>query len=739
VAFWARLRAGEGFGETELRVSALAAFLPPNGQPVSALEGLVGGAGGAVELLVARGLLAIDRNLGAVRMHRLFGAAVRWDLEVDRPSLCDEVALSIAGDPGTRAALDEYGDLSTVSRLDERLAAIDARSERPDPELGIALHGIAGLLELHGHTRRSGATYERAEKHLAEHPVLLADCLHGRARTVNQHHTGDRAMLEEAIGWAESARRLLIAAEGEEANADRFLAMQGLLMKPLADFPVAGKTKLMLLEEALEVLEEADRRRQGRADVSAAEKARSRFNLAGIRIPMAQQEPERAAEHLAAAHAVYAEVGQTRRELYGRADHPHIAACEHGLALVGYYRALLVPASRSRRSLWLREATDHAGEALKQREVLDGSVDFDEAVKSAGLLAKIALARHASPVASPPASAKPFEAAAGELARAGIVLEPVPPLPPDGSGLVPAIDRWARSKALREVVHEFDQRPPLDRDLAGLLEWLEQFSERWDFRRGERNVVVAPQLTQVTEKVVRVAAEALGLVGGGAARAGRYDQVLILGGRARGCLSRPRLAAKLIEEGAFEADAVTALGAFRGLDEGEVGLVERVEGVTVGDEFEAMEAGVRTAFGLAEPSAERGEDADALGASWRVREYETAAGPAVSVVAAPSSEPGKRRANTPDTLAWFATELARLEPGQRVLFVTTDIYVPYQHADALRMLALPYGVEVDAVGVNPGQVDPRLALAFEPHNYLQEIRSTIRSLRRLLAAAPGDG
>jgi hypothetical protein len=106
----------------------------------------------------------------------------------------------------------------------------------------------------------------------------------------------------------------------------------------------------------------------------------------------------------------------------------------------------------------------------------------------------------------------------------------------------------------------------------------------------------------------------------------------------------------------------------------------------------------------------------------------------VRVVAAPSSEPGVRRANTPDTYAWYATELAQIRPGQRLLVVTTEIYVPFQHADALRMLALPHGVQVDVVGVNPGKAHPELRQTFEPHNYLQEIRSTIRALRALHGA-----
>ena len=48
-------------------------------------------------------------------------------------------------------------------------------------------------------------------------------------------------------------------------------------------------------------------------------------------------------------------------------------------------------------------------------------------------------------------------------------------------------------------------------------------------------------------------------------------------------------------------------------------------------------------------------------------------------------------------------EVAHLQPGQRLLIVTTAIYVPFQHANALRMFSLPYGALIDTVGVEPGE------------------------------------
>ena len=318
-----------------------------------------------------------------------------------------------------------------------------------------------------------------------------------------------------------------------------------------------------------------------------------------------------------------------------------------------------------------------------------------------------------------------------------------PPLATDGNDTVAAIEAWTRSSALEELVQLSGGEVPAGLELTELLARLEEFSKAWDFRGGkERNLFQARSLDPATEQTIKDAAAALGLIRGGVEPRGRYDHVLILGGLARACLARPLAAARLLEQGGVEAGSVTALGGFRELKGDEVGLVEQVAGEqagteSVGDEFEAMDAGIRLAFGLRSPDRERGERSRSAFGSWRVREYTTAAGLSAFVVAAPSSEPEVRRTNTGDSYEWFATELAGLQPGQRVLLVTSDIYVPYQHADALRVLGLPHQVLIETMGIQPGEVDPRLSQVFSADAYLQEVRSTIMAYGRLLAAING--
>jgi hypothetical protein len=733
--FWAALRAGLDLDAAALRLCLQCAYLPPDRQPLGAIEVLSPRAGEVVEKLDVAGLLNVEQvsaESTVVRMHRLFGAAVREAVRDEAPELDDDVVLELVTAPRTVLdVFDRYGDQSTLNRLNERLSDIDGRSTEPDLRLGRALHGLAALLELGGQTRPSGNTYLLAERHVQDRPELLADVLQSRARTVNQQHPRDEAKLRQALEWAKRAEQIMMTSPGGRTGADRCLAMQGLLLQKLARFPGEGETTVKLMHEALAVIEEAHRRRLERLDPMDPELARSEFNLAGPRVSLAQREPERAREHLDAAERVYVSVRERRIEIYDRDVHPHIAACIIGEAYVNYYRALLIPAPPAVRAAWLRTATERASVALEQRQALDGSLDLAESRKAVRFLAKVALARAATPTAATRTVESVADEVTNELAFAAVET-----LPSNARDLAERISAWLFSPALAAVVEAFEATPPASSTpLDEALEWFDEFSGRWDYRKGkERNLVTPQDLGPEVEDIARRAAVALGMVGTSVPTAKHYDHVLVLGGLVRACMARPIFAARLLEERTITADAVTALGGFRELKGDELELAARLGHTELTDEFDAMDAGTRKAFRLGAPLSERGERSDVVGASWAVREYSTSEGVPVRVVGAPSSEPGQR-VQTADTYAWFGSELAKLRPGERVLIVTSDIYVPYQHAAALRMLGLPYAVEVDAVGVRPGDAHPDLAQEFKPHNYLQEMRSTIQALRALLEAS----
>jgi hypothetical protein len=395
---WAAAKDADGFDDDVLTVVAHAAYLPPDRQPLAAAAALAPAidVAAARDLLVGLGLLSIDVDENVARMHRLFGAAVRADLESRDPSPSDEVAQLIATTDEAYALLDSGGDLATITLLEDRLEDLDRRTVEPSEMLGRAMHGVAELLELHGHTGPSGERYRKAERHLEGNDLLLGLGLHGRARTINQHFPGDEKRLREALEWSRAAGAMLQRTAPDKA--ERCLAMQGLLMQKLARFPRGGQTRNELLHEALEVIERADRLRRRRLQATEPdnpELLRSRFNRAGIRIELAKSEPDEAAAHLTTALGVYREVGKGRRRIYGRDQHPHIAACVIGEGYVGYYRALLLPATKRERTEWLREATERTIEALGMRQAQEGAIDGDEVAKVVRFLTKVALARDA--------------------------------------------------------------------------------------------------------------------------------------------------------------------------------------------------------------------------------------------------------------------------------------------------------------------------------------------------------
>ncbi|MGX7669248.1 hypothetical protein [Plantactinospora sp. DSM 117369] len=324
------------------------------------------------------------------------------------------------------------------------------------------------------------------------------------------------------------------------------------------------------------------------------------------------------------------------------------------------------------------------------------------------------------------------------------------PIPlPTGAGatsrddLVAGLTGWARSQPLRDLVAAYGDELPDRLAPAGLLGWLDDFSARhWDFRSrhgaAERDEVVETALDPAVAGLVRSAAEALGLAGSRPVPGRRYDHLLVLGGLARSCLQRTAYAARLVDTGAVEVGEIAALGSFRPLRPAELERLHlpadqhrvRLDG---GYEVDAMGLGIRAAFGCPGTVEERRSAGEIDHRSWSVAVYRPAARPVVRVLAAPSTEPATRRAHTSDTYHFWAAERGPAA-GDRVLVLTSQIYVPFQHCDAIRTLGLGYGCQVDTVGLDPDRLPgygPAEPLG--PDRYLQEIRSAIRSIRNLLS------
>lgn len=292
-----------------------------------------------------------------------------------------------------------------------------------------------------------------------------------------------------------------------------------------------------------------------------------------------------------------------------------------------------------------------------------------------------------------------------------------------------AIDGWAGSSALRRIVEAFGGSTA-ERRGAELLEWLDRFSgEHWDFRGGaERNLAPVVALSPGVERLVLDAAPVLGLAGPYPLGRAGYDTVLMTGGMIRAEIVKPRFARELLASG-VGAKNVVFLGGFRVFAGDELDLAP-IFGVEGDNEFDAMLSGMELAFGplgdpvVSESGAGRGNG------DWRACEW-AVDGLVLRVVAAPSSDPSRRRANTADTYRFWADRVRA--PGERsVLVVTTPIYVPYQGAGAVEILGLEHGLAVETVGASESASDlGEHSQVFLAQNHLQEIRSAIRALRSL--------
>jgi hypothetical protein len=331
--------------------------------------------------------------------------------------------------------------------------------------------------------------------------------------------------------------------------------------------------------------------------------------------------------------------------------------------------------------------------------------------------------------------------------------DPVPlPSPPPGGisvgWLDPALREWATSPPVRALADASGWSWSADDDTDKLLQRLAELSADWDFRaQRERNFIESDPAEVngrvIPDDLVTDAARALGLVDATPAPAGRFSAVLVLSGLVSACVNRTRRTAELLRQG-LDAGSVTVLGGHRELGGKEPDQARELGFGELFDEADAIVAGTCDAFGLPEPVSAIQSTPQPTGwskalwaASARYHWPGSETTPPVDVLIAPSTEPDTRRANTADNLRYWAKQ-AGIGPQDRVLLVTTQIYVPFQQLDGLRMLGLEHGCAVSACGVDI-QTAFLPMKGFNGRSYLQEIRSALRAASSLMAAARQAG
>jgi hypothetical protein len=325
---------------------------------------------------------------------------------------------------------------------------------------------------------------------------------------------------------------------------------------------------------------------------------------------------------------------------------------------------------------------------------------------------------------------------------------PLPDLPPGrltAGRLAPALREWAESEPIRALAAASGWEWPRTADTTDLLAQLAELSGDWDFRSRAGNAerlqteIAAVYVNGriVSEDLIGAAAAALQLVDAAPSSPQRFTHVAVLAGKVSACVNRTALAASLLREGLC-ADSVTVLGGHRELFGGEPDLARGRGLGTLFDEADVVLAAARHSFQLGEP--EQTEESSPQPASWSRSLWGESARyrwKGLDVIIAPSGEPGVRRADTADQLHYWA-DLTGLGPEDRVLLLTTQIYVPYQQLTALRLLGLNRACSVYCQGVDATRAVIPMK-KFTGCDYLQEIRSALLSASKLMAEAQSAG
>lgn len=317
---------------------------------------------------------------------------------------------------------------------------------------------------------------------------------------------------------------------------------------------------------------------------------------------------------------------------------------------------------------------------------------------------------------------------------------PLPSLPPGdltAERLDPLLRDWAVSAPVRVLAEASGWEWPDTDDTGELLNRLRVLSDDWDFRKGVERHLVRPGVAEVKGRVIPetliiAAAEALGLVSATPLPVENFSALVVLSGTVRACVNRTRHAAAL-RRGAVRIESVTVLGGHRKLVGSEPEQAAQLGFGQQFDEADVVLAATLQAFGLGEPpyskesGARRDRWNDELWTAWA--QY---AWPGIQVLIAPSGGPG-RRVNTTDQLRYWASETG-IGHHDRVLLLTTQIYVPYQQFGGLKVLGVERGCSVHCCGVDAAS-SYLPASSFKGHHYLQEIRSALLAAAELLSAA----
>lgn len=286
------------------------------------------------------------------------------------------------------------------------------------------------------------------------------------------------------------------------------------------------------------------------------------------------------------------------------------------------------------------------------------------------------------------------------------------------------IAEWVLDADFRRLLRCFDIDIPADIPLREYTEKLREELQIWDFRKGQErwNSRADDPRIEANGDLIEHVCRRLGLLDISEPVIQDPDHILPLGGARMTNYIMPLKARTLIEEHGWDGVCVTGLSTFRPAAERDRPYFE---GYAPGaeTEFGAMCGGLRKVFGLTDSFTSRRKEEENTFLCSETRIYDQSfRGGRIASLAAPSSEPAKRRANTLDTFMYFLDEFGIAE-GSRIIFTTSCLYVPFQLMKLMKA-ALERDLMIDCVCA-----EAREHIAPGDHSrYLQEIKATVDAI-----------
>ena len=291
--------------------------------------------------------------------------------------------------------------------------------------------------------------------------------------------------------------------------------------------------------------------------------------------------------------------------------------------------------------------------------------------------------------------------------------------------LTESIADWVRDEDLRRLLRCFDVSISVEGTLVEYIEELWEKIQIWDFRKGAERWSIRTDDPRIEEnrELIEMVSRKLGLLDITEPIIGEPRYILALGGARMTNYNTPLKARSLIDEKGWQGVNVAGLSTFRPTVERDRPHFEKyAPGAET--EFHAMCGGIEEVFGVSEYEAAEGREENNKSES-RIysRKY---AGGTIAALAAPSSEPEKRRANTLDTFMFFL-DVFHPSEGSKIILTTNSIYVPFQLMKLVDV-ALEKDLMLDCVGVRAKEHVP----PGKHSMYLQEIKATVDAIHGLI-------